>query len=131
MARSTDDDILEPILPKHPPVAGEPSSPPEDAVATAPVASGAGPPWHRTVLVACAVVATLALVFCAVQLSSIAEDQRLQACQVRVYAEETIVAEGDPARRGGATLRQRFADCLGVDVAPDDDDRAPSRTGDD
>lgn len=115
MARPTDDDTLEPILPKHPPTAAEPSPPAFGAGSAegAGVASSAPrgtPAWDRLVLVACAVVATLALVVCALRLSSIAEDQRLQACQVRVYAEEQL------AGSDRSSLRDRLADCVGVDT---------------
>ena len=119
MARLKDDDTLEPILPKHPPTAADPVLAPHDGPAE--VASGTGssssrtrPPWDRLVLVGCAVVATLALVVCAMRLSSIADDQRLQACQVRVYAEEQI-----DGGRDRSTLRERFAECIGVGIEDD------------
>jgi len=130
MARATDDDILEPILPKQPPIAGEPG-PPEtsDGLDPRPGGRSAGAPWHRTVLVACAVVATLALVFSAVQLSSIAEDQRLQACQARAFAEETIVGDGGSGRQARSNLQERFADCLGIEIESEED--GAGRAGDD
>lgn len=116
MARLTDDDTLEPILPKHPPTAADPSPPAPDpgsaegAAGAASSASRGTPAWDRLVLVACAVVAALALVVCALRLSSIAEDQRLQGCQVRVYAEEQL------AGSDRSSLRDRLADCVGVET---------------
>ena len=119
MPRPPQDDSLEPILPKHPPVARDdiPFTEPAVAVSDDPPAPRPRPSWDRLVLVGCAVVATVALVVCAIRLNSIAEDQRLQACQVRVYAEEQVLAQG--GRRSGLSteqFRERFADCVGLDL---------------
>ena len=112
MARPSDDDTLEPILPKHPPpvddvAAAAAAAALAEAAAAAPGAV-ARPAWERWVLLGCAVVGALSLVVCALRLSSIAEDQRLQACQVRIFVDQ----------RGGANgsdLQQRFAECVGAD----------------
>jgi hypothetical protein len=118
MPRASDDDSLEPILPKHPPVARDdvPLTEPAVAVSDEPPAPRPRPTWDRLVLVGCAVVATFALVVCAIRLSSIAEDQRLQACQSRVYAEEQIVAQGRRAGLSTEQFRERFAECVGLDL---------------
>lgn len=108
MPRASDDDSLEPILPRHP---TELSELPKDPPAPRP-----RPSWDRLVLVGCAVVATFALVVCAIRLSSIAEDERLQACQSRVYAEEQIVAQGRRAGLSTEQFRERFAECVGLDL---------------
>ena len=124
MPRPPQDDSLEPILPKHPPVARDDVPLTEPAVADSdePPAPRPRPSWDRLALVACAVVATLALVVCAIRLNSIAEDQRLQACQVRVYAEEQLVAQGRRSGLSTEQFRERFADCVGLDLESIDAD---------
>lgn len=116
MPRPPEDDSLEPILPKHPPVAREDVPLTEPAVAVTDDPPRPRPSWDRLVLVGCAVVATLALVVCAIRLTSIAEDERLQACQVRVYAEEQITAQGRRSGLSTEQFRERFADCVGIDL---------------
>lgn len=116
MPRPPEDDSLEPILPKHPPVARDDVPVGEPAVAVTDDPPRPRPSWDRLVLVGCAVVATLALVVCAIRLTSIAEDERLQACQVRVYAEEQITAQGRRSGLSTEQFRERFADCVGIDL---------------
>lgn len=116
MPRASDDDSLEPILPKHPPVARDDVPVGEPAVAVADDPPRPRPSWDRLVLLGCAVVATLALVVSAIRLTSIAEDERLQACQVRVYAEEQITAQGRRSGLSTEQFRERFADCVGIDL---------------
>ena len=113
MARArTDEDTLEPILPKSPPVAPEPGRP--GAAAAAEPDGGGGSSgrqtWERRLLLGCAVVATLALVFCALRLNSIAEDERLQACQSRAYIDAQV-----SSTRGNLTddFRDALAACSG------------------
>lgn len=117
MARDRDEDILEPILPKHPPTEREVLE--AEAAAAAPATAGGRPSWDRIVLVGCAVVATLALVVVALRTSSIAKDQRVQTCQIRVYAAE----QGGSA--GGRDFQRRLAaelaDCVGIEPAADED----------
>jgi hypothetical protein len=117
MARSDEDDTLEPILPKHPPIAGE--TPPAATEAPAIDAPAVRPGWERLVLLGCAVVATLALVVCALRLSSIADDQRVQTCQTRAFAEEQLAGSntgGQPRRLGESLAR-----CVGLDVPATDE----------
>lgn len=122
MARPRDEDMLEPILPKHPPyqreeVGGEG----EPVEASTPSAAPVRPSWDRIVLVGCAVVATLSLVIVAMRTSSIAEDQRVQTCQVRVYA-----AERSTGSFGGRDAEHRLArdlaECVGIEPAGDGED---------
>ena len=125
MVRPRDDeDLLEPILPKHPPyqrddaadvALDEPSS---GAGATA--AGSARPTWDRLVLVGCAVVATLALVVVAIRATSIANDERVQTCQIRVYAAEQS-GFGSDGRESGRRLAQELAECVGIEPEADED----------
>jgi hypothetical protein len=111
MARDRDEDMLEPILPKHPPYAsaeGAAPSPPGAPVAP----PAARPSWDRLVLVGCAVVATSALVVVALRASSIAEDERIQTCQIRVYAAEQ---DGFTGRETQQRLARALAKCVGAD----------------
>ena len=120
MARRRDEEILEPILPKHPPyqredgsegVAGGDGDP---AVGPDRGDRGDRPSWDRLVLVGCAVVAALSLVVLAMRASSIAEDQRIQTCQIRVYAQEQ--ATGTFGGRGAQErIAQDLAECIGDD----------------
>ena len=119
MVRSRDEDMLEPILPKHPPTArddlGEGGVVDAEATEARAMVGGASrPTWDRLVLVACAVVATLALVVVALRANSIAEDQRVQTCQIRAYAAEegAFEATGRSAQR---RLAQRLAECVGIE----------------
>ena len=126
MARSTDDDTLEPILPRHPPVAPEPVPPGAEVAGPAgadAVVSSGGRSWERFVLLGCAVVATLALVVCALRLTSIADDQRLQACQARVFAQQQLSAPNARFNAGSDTFRAAMGECLGVDPELRVDDR--------
>jgi len=115
MARQRDEDILEPILPKHPPTEREvveaELAPPGLATAAA------RPSWDRMVLVGCAVVATLALVVVAARASSIAKDQKIQTCQIRVYAEEQNESSSfdGGGRESQRRLARGLADCVGLD----------------
>ena len=126
MARPTEDDSLEPILPRHPPTAPPEGAP--EVVSAVTVAEAGRRSWDRWLLLACAVVATVALVVCALRLNAIAADQRLEACQVEVYIEESIQNRGrngfDP---GDDRIRERLAGCIGVD--PDAEDSGDG-TGD-
>lgn len=115
MPRASDDDSLEPILPKHP---TELSQLPKE-----PLAPRARPSWDRLVLVGCAVVATLALIVCAIRLNSIAEDERLQACQVRVFAEEQVRSNPPSSSRFSADrYQERLAECIGIEIEDTDTD---------
>ena len=113
MARSRDEDILEPILPKHPPYQRDDAE--ADAVSSPAVgATAPRPSWDRLVLVGCAVVATLAMVVVALRATSIAKDERIQTCQVRVYAaEQSGFSSG--GRESGRRLAEKLAECVGVD----------------
>ena len=119
MVRQRDEDVLEPILPKHPPTERDVAA--AQAVAPETVgSSSARPSWDRLVLVGCAVVATLALVVVALRANSIAEHQRVQTCQMRVYAAETnLDATG---RAGQRALAEQLAECVGIDPDTDADD---------
>ena len=131
MARSTEDDSLEPILPRHPPTAPiDPVPRTEGDVEVASAASGAASPrrpWERWLALACAVVATLSLVVCALRLNAIAADQRIEACQVEAFIEQQLASNRS---RGididETSFRDKLADCIGVD--PDAD--AGSSSGD-
>jgi hypothetical protein len=119
MARSTEDDSLEPILPRHPPVAPEaaPPDPPVGREATFGGRGGAGrASWERWVLLGCAVLSTLALVVCALRLNAIAADQRIEACQVEVYIGEQLNARRSGLEPTDDRLRNRLGDCIGVDT---------------
>ena len=124
MARRRDEEMLEPILPKHPPYQRDDveDEPPGDAVGGAALASTAGArerlSWDRLVLVGCAVVAALSLVVVAMRASSIAEDQRIQTCQVRVYAAEQA---GSFGRGSGERIAEGLAECIGGDPAGSDE----------
>ena len=121
MARSRDEDILEPILPKHPPYQREDvDASGTDADAVDGRAPAARPGWDRLVLVGCAVVATLALVVVALRASSIAEDQRIQTCQIRVYAAEQA-GFGNSGRAAQQRLSDELAKCVGADPDADED----------
>ena len=118
MVRQRDEDMLEPILPKHPPTERE------VVVDEAPVAAAVGPSsrpsWDSLVLVGCAVVATLALVIVALRTNSIAEHQRVQTCQIRLYAaEQAAFDQGGP--EGQRILGRKLADCIGIDPESDED----------
>ena len=115
-----DEDILEPILPKHPPYQRDDEvAEASDAAAVTGVAS-ARPSWDRLVLVGCAVVATLALVVVAMRASSIAEDQRVQTCQIRVYAAEQG-GFGSAGRESQRRLTEELAKCVGLDPEVDEE----------
>jgi hypothetical protein len=127
--RRTDEDVLEPILPRHPPVAPEPGAG-QDAVgadvatgATAPaaVAAAGRAAWERWVLLACALVSTGALVLGALRLDQLAEDQRLQTCQARAYLEEELDNRSGRFRSSEDAMFRRLAECIGVDVPTDPD----------
>ena len=120
MVRPRDEEILEPILPKHPPTEREvfEREAAEAASAAAPVVAPR-PSWDRLVLVGCAVVATLALVIVALRTNSIARDQRIQTCQVRVYAAEQS-GDGFSGRESQQRLARELADCIGLDPPADD-----------
>ncbi len=122
MPRASDDDSLEPILPKHPPVARDdvPLTEPAVAVSDDPPAPRPRPSWDRLALLACAVVATLALIVCAIRLNSIAEDERLQACQVRVYIEEQARAGRGGAAGANERFQERLSECIDLDPESDD-----------
>ena len=125
MVRSRDEDMLEPILPKHPPTArddlGEGGVVDAEATEARAVVGGASrPTWDRLVLVACAVVATLALVVVALRANSIAEDQRVQTCQVRVYAAEQA-GFGNGTRASQRRLAERLAECVGAEPDVDEE----------
>jgi hypothetical protein len=125
MPRPPQDDSLEPILPKHPPVARDdtPLTEPAVAVSEEPPAPRPRPSWDRLVLVGCAVVATLALIVCAIRLNSIAEDERLQACQVRVFAEEQLRSNQPSSSRFSADRYQEMlAECIGIETDGTDTD---------
>jgi hypothetical protein len=119
MARPRDEDLLEPVLPKHPPTEREAAEAAADAAVVATPAPSR-PSWDRIVLVACAVVATLSLVVVAARASSIAKDQKIQTCQIRVYAAQRSDASfgGRDAER---RLAQQLAECVGIDPANGDD----------
>ena len=124
MARQREDDILEPILPKHPPTERDVlEAEAEAAAAAAPSATAGHPSWDRIVLVACAVVATLALVVVAARTSSIAKDQKVQTCQIRVYAAEQLSdsSSGFSGRGSQRRLAQELAECVGLDPAVDEE----------
>ena len=128
MARRRDEDTLEPILPKHPPTEREVA---EAAVAAAePAAVSSRPSWDRLVLVGCAVVATLALVIVALRVGSIADDQRVQTCQVRVYAAEQS-SFGSGGRQTQERLARELAKCVGVESPDDADADADADSGSD
>ena len=78
------------------------------------------PSWDRLVLVACAVVATLALVVIALRTNSIAKDQRVQTCQIRVYAAEQG-GLGNSSPGSGRRLAQELAECVGIEPEADAD----------
>jgi hypothetical protein len=67
----------------------------------------------------CAVVAALSLVVVAMRASSIAEDQRIQTCQIRVYAAEQ--AEGFSGRGSQERLARQLSECIGDDPSADDE----------
>jgi hypothetical protein len=126
--RRTDEDVLEPILPRHPPVAPEPGPAAGEtmsAAATASAAPAAGPApraaWERWVLLACALVSTGALVLGALRLDQLAEDQRLQSCQARAYLEEELDNRSGRFRSSEDAMFRRLAECIGVDVPADGD----------
>jgi hypothetical protein len=118
-----DDDVLEPILPKSPPTADEVAAAAVAEDDTPDVVGDAGRlPWERWVLLGCAVAATLCLVLITIRLSSIADDQRVQTCQTRVFAAQQL---GDVDGIGSRSLQREFARelarCVGMDV-PDSSD---------
>lgn len=117
MPRPPQDDSLEPILPKHPPVARDdvPLTEPAVAVSEEPPAPRPRPSWDRLVLLGCAVVGTLALIVCALRLNSIAENERLQACQVRVFAEEQV-NQPSSSRFSADRYQERLAECIGIEI---------------
>jgi hypothetical protein len=120
MVRPRDEDILEPILPKHPPTEREVLEREAAAVAeAATVTTAVRPSWDRLVLVGCAVVATLALVIVALRTNSIAKDQRIQTCQVRIYAAQQN-ADGFSSRQSQQRLARDLAECVGIDPPVDD-----------
>ena len=119
-----DEDTLEPILPKHPPTERDVQEL-EAAAAASEAARSTGaarPSWDRLVLVGCAVVATLALVIVALRTNSIAKDQRIQTCQIRVYASEQLAGSGGFSGRGQERLQRELAECVGIEppVEPSD-----------
>ena len=118
MVRQRDEDMLEPILPKHPPTERDVHEL-EPAAAMSQTTTPARPSWDRLVLVGCAVVATLALVIVALRTNSIAKDQRIQTCQVRVYAAEQG-ADGFSGRESQQRVAREFAECVGIDPPSDD-----------
>ena len=128
MARSTEDDSLEPILPRHPPVAADDVPPtPSAAGEPTPAIDGGGGAggrsWDRWLLLGCAVVATLALVVCALRLNSIAADQRIEACQVEVYIREQLSADRGRFDPNDDGVRSRLGACVGVtDAGRDGED---------
>ena len=118
--------MLEPILPKHPPYQreGVAEAGADAGVSGAVAVDGAGSSpsgrlsWDRLVLVACAVVAALSLVVVAMRASSIAEDQRIQTCQVRVYAQEQATSSFG-GRGTQERLARELAECVGDEPSPD------------
>jgi hypothetical protein len=116
-----DEELLEPILPKSPPTADEVRA--EEVPEVEVARTAAGPSWERWVLLGCAVAATLCLVVITIRLTSIAEDQRVQTCQTRVFAAEQLE---DFDGRGGRTAQQRFArelaKCVGAEVPAESSD---------
>jgi hypothetical protein len=69
------------------------------------------------------VVATLALVIVAARTSSIAKDQKIQTCQIRVYASEQLSdsSSGFGGRGSQRRLAEELGKCVGLDPAVDDD----------
>ena len=120
MVRPRDDeDILEPILPKHPPYQRDEPDADASPATSAPAPRGR-PSWDRLVLVGCAVVATLALVVVALRVTSIADDERIQTCQIRVYAaEQSGFADG--GRDSGRRLARELAECVGIEPEVDEE----------
>lgn len=118
MPRPPQDDSLEPVLPKHPPMARDdvPLTEPAVAVSDDPPAPRPRPSWDRLVLTGCAVVATLALIVCAIRLNSIAEDERLQACQARVFIQEQARSQNRGSVGTNERFRERLAACIDRDV---------------
>ena len=117
--------MLEPILPKHPPYQREDVEEAEPAGPTGSATAVAANrlTWDRLVLVGCAVVAALSLVVVAMRASSIAEDQRIQTCQVRVYAQEQATSSFG-GRGTQERLARELADCVGDEPSADEDDGA-------
>ena len=127
MVRARDEDMLEPILPKHPPTQRS-----DEAVADVRGVSatlgawdrGPRPSWDRLVLVGCAVVATLALVVVALRMNSIAQDQRVQTCEIRVYAaqeDDRRELFGAEAREAEQRVADQLAECIGIEREADED----------
>lgn len=113
-----DDELLEPILPKSPPTAPDPS---DTAIAAddgdvVVEAARTGPSWERWVLLGCAVAATLCLVVITLRLTSIAEDQRVQTCQTRVFASEQLADSDGRSRAAQQQFARELAKCVGLDV---------------
>jgi hypothetical protein len=114
-----DEELLEPILPKSPPTADDVrrrEAEPEADAEAAPLPAGRAP-WERWVLLGCAVAATLCLVVITIRLTSIAEDQRVQSCQARVFAAEQLADSSGRIGRGGQQqFARELAKCVGADV---------------
>lgn len=116
MARPrTEEDTLEPILPKSPPVAPEPGPPGVSAAVEPAAAVPPRPGWERWLLLGCALVATLALVVCALRLNSIAKDERQQSCQARAYLEEQLDNQRGRFDTSDDAMLDRLAACIGVE----------------
>ena len=119
MPRADEEELLEPILPKHPPYQREgepaPATEPDDGVgvAAAPGAVIAGRPWERWVLVGCAVVAALSLVVVALRVSEIAEHERVQTCQARAFAEQT--SDRFSGRADQDDFARGLRECVGIE----------------
>jgi hypothetical protein len=119
-----DDELLEPILPKSPPTADDVARA-DEVLEPVPDAPGAGlrTPWERWLLLGCAVAATLCLVLITVRLTSIAEDQRVQTCQTRVFASEQLEDFDGRAGRGAQRqFAQELAKCVGLELPADSGD---------
>jgi hypothetical protein len=76
-----------------------------------------GRPWERWVLLGCAVAATLCLVLITIRLGSIADDQRVQTCQTRVFAAQQLGdLDGAGSRSAQREFARELARCVGMDV---------------
>jgi hypothetical protein len=64
-------------------------------------------------------VATLALVVVALRTNSIAQDQRVQTCQVRVYAAEQGALVNSSGRQSQERIARALAKCVGLDATQD------------
>ena len=117
MVRQRDEDMLEPILPKHPPTEREVVV--DEGLPAATAHPSSRPSWDRLVLVGCAVVATLALVVVALRTNSIAEHERVQTCQIRLYAVERSAY--DSGREAQQRFGRTLAECIGLDPEADED----------